>query len=161
MHNNLHSHTALNKSFTLTHTHYCYYNVDLMGGSWMLLIYDMTSAWVCVRVCSTLRSFLDICLTDCWELFNIFLLALYTLNQNKDCFEFNSWKCGIYFHTTNDGEKCVCVSQQFSYVDISPDGVRHALIEAEPHITVAHSFSHRKTRTLLTYTQKIRLRLWR
>lgn len=52
---------------------------------------------------------------------------------------------------------CVRVSQQFSYVDISPDGIGHALVEAEPHITVAHSFTHGKTRTLLTCTQKIRL----
>lgn len=51
----------------------------------------------------------------------------------------------------------MCVSQQFSYVDISPDGVGHALVEAEPHVTVAHSLTHGETGTSLTCTQKIRL----
>ena len=50
---------------------------------------------------------------------------------------------------------CVCVRvleglQQFSDVDISPDSVGHALVEPEPHVTVAHRRPHGIYRTLLT-----------
>ncbi len=62
--------------------------------------------------CTALSSFLKVCFDGLLKkknkkkkFNNTFLLALYTVNQNKDCFEFNIWILGFIQMFTYDTEQ--------------------------------------------------------